>query len=250
MNRNAILQSDVLDIIFENRNKLYGAYALRKFYNDRLYKALGGTFLIVIALCGLSFLKKDKVHTPLITVPVVMGNIPPAKEKIAPPKEQKPEAKPAASKPKTAPAPSQAFTSHPVVKNDPKIAEIKDLDDKIEIDDKTVVGDPAVLKPIIKLPEGPEIKGIPAPEKPAIDKITPTAAPEVMPEYPGGMAALRKFLEKNLVSPEEVEAGSLVSVKVRFIVGYDGMLKGFEIIKDGGQAFNNEVIRVLKKMKP
>jgi periplasmic protein TonB len=40
----------------------------------------------------------------------------------------------------------------------------------------------------------------------------------------------------------------LVSVKVKFIVGYDGQLKGFETIEDGGVAFNNEVIRVLKKM--
>ena len=33
-----------------------------------------------------------------------------------------------------------------------------------------------------------------------------------------------------------------------FIVGYDGQLRGFEVTEDGGRLFNNEVIRVLKKM--
>lgn len=69
-----------------------------------------------------------------------------------------------------------------------------------------------------------------------------------MPAFPGGEAALIKFLQKNLQNPEALEEGEMVSVKIRFIVGYDGILKGFETVQDGGAAFNNEVIRVLKKM--
>ena len=40
MNRNKILQSNLLDIIFDNRNKEYGAYVLRRDYEHRLGKAL------------------------------------------------------------------------------------------------------------------------------------------------------------------------------------------------------------------
>jgi protein TonB len=69
-----------------------------------------------------------------------------------------------------------------------------------------------------------------------------------MPEFPGGVPALRKFLERNLQNPEDIENGENISVKIKFIVGYDGKLKGFETVQDGGKAFNNEVIRVLKKM--
>jgi protein TonB len=47
MEANEILKSDLLDIIFENRNKKYGAYALRKEYDSRLYKALGAIFLLI-----------------------------------------------------------------------------------------------------------------------------------------------------------------------------------------------------------
>ena len=40
MDTNKILSSDILDIVFEGRNKQYGAYDLRKTYNRRLSKAL------------------------------------------------------------------------------------------------------------------------------------------------------------------------------------------------------------------
>jgi periplasmic protein TonB len=38
----AILHADSLDLLFENRNKLYGAYPLRKYYKRRLYRAMAG----------------------------------------------------------------------------------------------------------------------------------------------------------------------------------------------------------------
>ena len=87
-----------------------------------------------------------------------------------------------------------------------------------------------------------------APVTNVVDVTTPRASAEVMPVFPGGMEGLRKFLQKNLENPEEMEQGQMVSVKIKFVVGYDGKLKSFETIEDGGRAFNNEVIRVLKRM--
>ena len=56
------------------------------------------------------------------------------------------------------------------------------------------------------------------PEKitPKIDKTMPMdiTAVDVPPSYPGGMDALRKFLEKNLHTPGELESGETVSVRV------------------------------------
>jgi len=86
------------------------------------------------------------------------------------------------------------------------------------------------------------------PAKAVVDIATPMDNPEVMPSFPGGMEGLKKFLQRNLNNPKEMEEGEMVSVKTRFVVGYDGKLKSFEIIQDGGEEFNKEVIRVLKKM--
>ena len=47
-----ISRADVLDILFEGRNKDYGAYDLRKTYNRRLTKALAATASICLLLIG------------------------------------------------------------------------------------------------------------------------------------------------------------------------------------------------------
>jgi protein TonB len=88
----------------------------------------------------------------------------------------------------------------------------------------------------------------PLPALPLIDNSRPLEKADVDPAYPGGMGALTKFLERHLVNPADVSEGETVSVKVKFVVGFDGMLKAFEIKEDGGEEFNKEVIRVLKKM--
>ena len=40
MDTNKILSADLLDLVFDNRNKDYGAYELRKNYQSRITKAL------------------------------------------------------------------------------------------------------------------------------------------------------------------------------------------------------------------
>jgi len=58
MEPNKILQSDVLDLLFEGRNKDYGAYELRKKYNKRIMLALIITAAIAFAAVGGTLLAK------------------------------------------------------------------------------------------------------------------------------------------------------------------------------------------------
>ena len=51
MDINKILTADILDIIFEGRNKEYGAYELRKTYNKRIITAIVG----MLAVCMIIF---------------------------------------------------------------------------------------------------------------------------------------------------------------------------------------------------
>jgi protein TonB len=59
MEANKILQADLLDIVFEDRNKDYGAYELRKKYNKRITLALAITAAIAIIAVGSSFIAKQ-----------------------------------------------------------------------------------------------------------------------------------------------------------------------------------------------
>ncbi|MFN0082415.1 MAG: energy transducer TonB [Ferruginibacter sp.] len=248
MKTDAILNADVLDIIFENRNKSYGAYYLRKFYNNRLYKAMGVTFSFAAVLFALSFIQKEKVlPAPYIADPYVIScpivPLSPVPEK---PKEHPTPQQPATAKIKP---PTQVLANNIQITKDDLASKIQDFKDNIQIGNENTKGDPGA--PLLvgeKIPEGPETHGLPETTKPSIDVSTPVGYAEVMPQFPGGMAALRKFLEKNLRNPQDIDEGQEVVVKIRFIVGYDGTLKGFETIQDGGKVFNNEVMRVLRKM--
>ena len=55
-----ILSADALDLLFDNRNKAYGAYDLRKFYKDRLVKSMAITFLAVGLVSVLVFSAKNE----------------------------------------------------------------------------------------------------------------------------------------------------------------------------------------------
>jgi len=59
MDANKILKTDFLDLLFEGRNKAYGAYELRRAYNKRLLMALGITGLILLGITGGAILKSS-----------------------------------------------------------------------------------------------------------------------------------------------------------------------------------------------
>jgi protein TonB len=82
---------------------------------------------------------------------------------------------------------------------------------------------------------------------PPVEDNTIHEIAENMPEYPGGKSAMTRFLIKNLREMTDDE-GRTIKVLVRFIVDKTGVVTGFEIIGSGGEAYDKEVLRVMKKM--
>ena len=70
MDLNKILSADILDIIFEGRNKEYGAYELRKTYKKRLFAAIlgmvGACLLLFIGVALARVVKSDKPTQMLV----------------------------------------------------------------------------------------------------------------------------------------------------------------------------------------
>lgn len=72
---------------------------------------------------------------------------------------------------------------------------------------------------------------------------------EIMPEFPGGAEALKRFLIRNLRMPENnLEEGAQVKVIARFVVGADGRVRDIEMSLPADAEFNAEVKRVIGKM--
>jgi protein TonB len=237
MTNNEILQADLLDILFEHRNKLYGAYALRKTYSRRLGLALGVALSIVLLFVLMSFVKKNdkgdsnRQHEGIIKVTPLV--IPEEKPKEPEPLKEKPKAQAAYEKIIVVPD-NEADTN--IVKNE-------DLENKI-IGNKNIDGD--ISDDTVQ--SKTESSGTDDVVVKESEKNNDPPLPSREPSFPGGPAAWLKFLQRILQSPEDIEPGKRIEVQIRFWVDIDGSVSRPEIIKSGGSAFDKEVLRVMKKM--
>ena len=70
---------------------------------------------------------------------------------------------------------------------------------------------------------------------------------EQMPEYPGGMSELMKFIGETMKYPEDAEKQQKEGlVLVRFVVEKDGSVNDVEVVKDAWPSLDAEAIRVVK----
>jgi protein TonB len=243
MNAETILRSDVLDIIFENRNKQYGAYELRREYNRRLYKAMSimlGTVLLLVAWDYIWHNWKPGGNLNIVT-PVTIDTVKLKQVDIIKEPEQ--------AKPKP---PVAAITNPPpVIVPDNQVKDTLHTVDEFEnkaIGSKDIEGAPATSDAVVAQPEPtPSGTGTAAPEPAPEPEVLNTA--ELMPEFPGGIQALLRFLGKNLNVPEDVvEPGQRVKVPVHFVVNKDGNLSDVEFLTPADNAFKKEILRVMAKM--
>jgi len=245
MNQDTILQSNLLDIIFENRNKDYGAYTLRKKYNSRLRIAVFSMMGICI-LFSLQLLSENSTTVftqspPNIFTPdpklSVFHSVTNAGRKSA--------AKITHTKKISETERPPKIVASNIINNLP--ATPPEIQPSLTGTGISEVNFPSDLDGHNngKLNENGRALAQTL-EKPA--KSDPLGEAEIMPQYPGGTKALLAFLKKNIHSPGDVEEGEDVSVKIKFVVNYNGKLESFNIVKSGGEVFDNEVLRVLKKM--
>jgi len=240
----AILQADPLDLLFENRNKSYGAYPLRKYYPQRLMISLGIVMSLVILILfavlypssSTSLIQKYETD-PDITLQYV--NLKQVIKPLIPP------ARPSVSRP-----PSAIANFKPVIVPDHMVSEPVPTVEKIEtsaVGLKTTEGSPGNEQP----PVNGNIAGAAIAENAgaAEDKNKVLDFAEIMPEFPGGIEALKRFLIRNLRMPENnLEEGEQVKVIARFVVGADGRVRDIEIVHPANAEFNAEVKRVIGKM--
>ena len=248
MEVNKILNADILDIIFEGRNKEYGAYELRKSYNRRLRTAL----IFMVATCGFFFLASfiansvKKRQADIVVQDVNLENMKA--------EDKKPETPPPPPPPKQEPPKVEItkFTPPKIVKDEEvkekdEIKEVEKLEDtKIGTINQEGAKDEGVVAPVV------ESKGTGVVEAPKqeedYDKVFTVV--QIPAEFPGGTAGWQKYLERNLNRDLPVENGAppgKYTVVVTFIVDKTGAISDVSAENDPGYGTKDEAVRVIKK---
>lgn len=240
MTSNEILQADMLDILFDNRNKQYGAYTLRRYYKNRLMLALGMTLSFTVLL--FLFIHPNNNNETMLAKPDIF-----ILKQIDIPRAQIP--KPEIPKPPKQNQIQAAVAKKIFVSNIKMVAKNILTEQMPQISELDKANISIISAPGIEGKELPKTINIAGDkntgnEKKALQEI-PVAKE---PQFPGGMQAWLNFLNKNLKVPDELEAGEKKTVLIRFKVATDGSVTGFEVMQSGGNVYDNEVIRVLKKM--
>jgi periplasmic protein TonB len=245
MTNKEILRADLLDIIFEKRNKEYGAYAIRRGYNHRLLTAMGAALSVILLFVLINILGKKNISSAPLNRNehiVEITEVKMFKEKLKEPE------KPIEAKKPVEKIATEKFVSKIEIKPDDKVKET--------LPDVTSLGDKLISD---KTQDGKKDDGIPKGKEKFVETgngnatVTTQTQPdfhprESQPEFPGGPEALKRFLAKNLTTPSDLEDGEKKTVHIRFKVDKDGSVNSFEIITSGGNEFDNEVVRVCKKM--
>jgi protein TonB len=241
MTNKEILQADLLDILFEHRNKLYGAYALRKTYSGRLGIALSVALSTVLLFILMSFINKkdnqnyNRNREEVVKVSTLILPEDKPKEPERPPK--------AKQKPPVAEVDYQA----PKIVEDVKVKEpLPDINaiENANISDKNIEGDKPQGLANDKAVSNGDGNAIIKEQEKKEEPVGPTREPS----FPGGPAAWLTFLQRYLQAPADVEPGQRIEVHVRFWIDVDGSVSRSEITKSGGSTFDKEVLRVMKKM--
>ncbi len=240
------------EIVFENRNKEYGAYDLRHQYPRLLTKSfiVGTALFLVAALSPFIYLTiKRLTEPPKQEVKADLVNIIEDEPIIEQPKEEEP----------PPPPPPKEEEKIEVIQNvvpEPvKAPKIETPPPPISKQLETTTGlnnQEGVKAPAYTPPPPPPSTG----NKASTVEVKANNPNEIYKdvdqsaEYPGGMGALRKFLGENFDTSLMEGGEGTLKAKLKFVVERDGTVSAVTIEeKSPNNDFNNEAIRVVKKLK-
>ncbi|TXK52635.1 energy transducer TonB [Pontibacter qinzhouensis] len=238
------------DIVFDGRNKAYGAYLLRRLYNQHITKAAisaSALFLLLVSMPLISQLIAGDTSTVLVNVPdgrIIPIDIipppPPPITEVIPPTPPPPQAQPAIR--------AQLKFTTPVIKPTNEVTTDEDLPEvdelrTIDAGTRTVEGVAGGI-PDVGIPDG---LGTATELTDVVEQ--PLIFADQMPAFPGGDAAMFTFISKNIKYPQQaIRAHIEGTVYVSFVVSRTGEISDIEVLRGLGAGCDEEAVRVIKSM--
>ena len=246
-----LISRDWTEMVFEGRNKEYGAYRLRKNAGKRNLYSLITIFIAALALWGgISLVKFVESRTKSVAQTSVAElsalNQPKKKAEV---KQQKKVKLEQPEKVVERVKSSVKFTA-PVIKKDDEVKpedELKTQDElmstKTAIGALDVKGNDDANGEVLKIKEA-----VAQPEpKPEVEKVFDVV--EQMPSFPGGPSALMEWLSNNVKYPVVAqENGVQGRVVVSFVVERDGSITDVKVVRGVDPSLDREASRVVRAM--
>lgn len=242
-----------VDMVFDGKNKSYGAFQLRKGTSGRNIKSL--IILVIAAALVGGFLawkvieQKQAEQQAAYMEAMELSKL----QKEAKKQEKKEVVKPKVEPKKEIPVArqTQKFTA-PVIKKDELVKEENQIKQMDKLDDKVAVG--------TENHEGTKDRNVeavrndiavntppPAPKEEVTNKVFDVV--EVMPSFPGGQGALMSYLNSHTKYPVVAqENGVQGRVTVSFVVERDGSITDVHVVRSVDPSLDREAARVVSSM--
>ena len=251
MSKIDLISSDWVDLVFEGRNKAYGAYRLRKSTTKRNILAMVAVVILLIVafiiLTVKNFVDEQRAKVARTQVAELTNYDQPKKKAEVKQKKVEVEPERVVERVKS----SIKFTA-PVIKKDEEVKPDEELKTQDELmSTKTAIGTFDVkgnddangeilkAKEVIAEPEPPKHEE----ENKVFDIV------EQQPLFPGAPAALMKYLSENTKYPVVAqENGVQGRVTVQFVVEKDGSISDVHVLRGVDPSLDKEAVRVVKSM--
>jgi len=248
MSKLSIYENKWTDLVFENKNKEYGAYQLRQDSSKNSVTALFMGLLLLTALGSASVLiSKLRPAVDSSTDPIEFENpvvVTPYNPTVTPP----PPGPPAPIMEHSAASSTEAIQlTNPVVATTENAVEniAKNTENVAVVENTSGTGNSVNVLPSSGGGEGTVAAVSVAPKT---DEAVSSAILDKQPEFPGGIAQFYKYVGNNFRRPD-LEVEKTLKVYVSFIVEKDGSLTDIIVRNDPGYGMGKEAIRVLKSLK-
>ena len=242
------------DLIFEGKNKEYGAYQLRKASNARHNKAMIVIIIVIAIVAALAFLVNTVIKAaearPEDTGEQVLAELVTTDEPEEEPQEEEQqrieEQQPEVIKEELL---NTVKSAEIAIVPDDQAEEIKSQDEMKE-DERAIgaVNEDRGVDDIINAQEHKEVVVVEE-KKPEADENYVFEAVEQEAKFPAGDAALIKWLGEHTVYPQTaLDNGIQGTVRVRFVVKKDGSIGDAKVLKPVDPALDKEAVRVVKSL--
>jgi len=234
-------QLDWEDIVFEKRNKDYGAYMLRKKYPRALLRGVLTSLLILGAICSYPmvsnwFFEEKEKELPIVRIinyselemppPINKNEPPPLKVDLPPPVKK-----------------TIKFVPPKVTAKEVEAEKMPEIEQLKNVEVSTVTQQGIVSVVIDELVKEAAIDTTDS------NRNKVFIAVENQPEFPGGERALMKYLSNSIRYPSSARRMGIEGrVTVQFVVDQAGEATDIKVLRGLSGDCDNEAMRVIKEM--